>query len=144
MSSCVWKPFVTPSTMFAITDRVVPCSALWPGSSDGRVTVISPFSRASAISRCISRSSSPFGPFPFTRWPSIVPGTFLGTAIGPFPRRDIAWNSLPDEGEQLAAGARLPRLTVGHQPLRRPQDRHPEPVAHARHLGGADILAEAG
>src|SRR5688572_32295326 len=128
--------------MLAISVRVSPCSDLCAVSSDGRVTTISPFSIDSAISRCSSRSSSPFGPFTFTRWPSIVTVTFFGTAIGRFPIRDIAWNSLPDEGEQLAAGAGLPRLAVGHQPLRRAQDRHAEPVANARDLGVADVLAE--
>ena len=61
-----------------------------------------------------------------------------------FPIRDMCVASLPDEGEELAAGARLTRLTVGHQPLRRAQDRDAEAVAHARDLGDADVLAQAG
>src|ERR1035437_2275242 len=50
---------------------------------------------------------------------------------------------LPDEGENLAAGACLTRLTVRHQSLRRAEDRHSESVANARDLSDADVLAEA-
>src|SRR6185369_11250127 len=52
--------------------------------------------------------------------------------------------SLPDQGEQLAAGALLPRLTIGHHALRRAEDRHAEAVANAWNLRDRDVLAQSG
>src|SRR5919202_1864446 len=129
--------------MFATSDRVRPCSARWLGSSDGRVTVSVPLSCDSAMSGGSVRESSPFGPFTVTRLPSIVTVTPLGTWIGSLPIRDIVrWPPLPDQGEELAAGAALARLLVGEQPLRGAQDRHAQAVAHARDLAHADVLAQ--
>src|SRR5258708_2815029 len=89
------------------------------------------------------RVSSPFGPFTFTVLPVIATVTPFGTAIGNFPIRDMLVISLPDEGEELAARTGLPRLAVGHEALRRAEDRDPQPVADARDLPGADVLAQA-
>src|SRR5688500_12709993 len=98
---------------------------------------------AMAVGR--ERVSSPFGPFTEMTLPSLsVTVTPFGTATGAFPIRDMGGAPLPDESEKLTARARLARLTVGHQPLRRGQDRDPEAVPHTRILGDADVLAKAG
>src|SRR5258708_1843529 len=105
--------------------------------------MICPLSCARCIAPGTVRVSSPFGPFTVTVLPSLsVIVTPLGTAIGAFPIRDMCL-SLPDEGEELAARARLTRLTVGHQALRRGENRDPEAVAYAWHLGDTDVLAQA-
>src|SRR5688572_896597 len=86
--------------------------------------------------------SSPFGPLTLTTAPFAVTVTPLGTGTGIFPIRDIVSESpLPDQREELAAGARLARLTVGHQPLRGRQDRDAETVAHARDRLDAHVMA---
>src|SRR5437764_1330293 len=91
---------------------VRPWSALWLGSSDGRDTLIVSSSTATAISAAILRVSSPFGPLTFTVWSSTDTVTPFGIPIGNFPIRDIC-SSLPDDGDQLAAGACLTSLAVG-------------------------------
>src|SRR5687768_9811355 len=144
MSSCLEKPFVTPSTMLAMRVRESPCSALCFGSSLGRFTVTVPLSWEISMSAGMARESSPFGPFTVMRLPSRVIVTPEGTEIGFFPIRDIDVFPLPDEGEDFAARARLTRLPVRHQTLRRAQDRHAEAVADTRDLRDADVLAKAG
>src|SRR5215831_10764606 len=128
--------------MLWMSDRVSPCSDLWFVSSDARFTL-----RAASVfstlmpegSRCVS---SPLGPLTFTVLPSTATATPLGIATGSFPIRDMRI-LLPHHGDELAAGARLPRLTVGHQALVRAQDRQAKPVADARDLAGADVAAQA-
>src|SRR5688572_14512796 len=100
--------------MLAMSVRVRPCSALCWFSSEGRVTVrVSP-------STLIVRSSwnvffsSPFGPFTVTVLPSVVIVTFFGNLMGSLPILDMVGGSLPDQRQELAAGARLARLAVGH------------------------------
>src|SRR6266550_4683840 len=51
---------------------------------------------------------------------------------------------LPDHGEQLAAHAGGAGFAVGHEPLRRAEDRHPEAVLHPRDLARLDVAAQAG
>src|SRR2546423_11281911 len=87
--------------------------------------------------------NSPRGPLTVTVLPSAVTVTSLGTATGSFPILDIVV-LLPHHGEELTAGARLPRRAIGHQPLRRGQNRHPESVADARNLLDGDVLPESG
>src|SRR5213082_128139 len=101
--------------MLNTSDRVRPCNALCAVSSEARFTlsVLSFFSTVMpAGRRCIS---SPLGPFTFTVFPSTVTATPFGTATGSLPIRDIANAPLPDDGDELAAGARLARFTVRHQ-----------------------------
>src|SRR5690606_14344129 len=50
--------------------------------------------------------------------------------------------SLPDVRQELATGARLTRLTIAHEPLRRAQDRHAKPVPHARNLADTHVAAQ--
>src|SRR5260221_1346398 len=130
--------------MLATSVRVSPCSALCAASSDGRVTTTCSASCDTSMADGSLRVSSPRGPLtvmPFPSWRVTV--TPLGRATGCLPIRDI-WALLPDESEELAARARLTRITVGHQPLRRGEDRDAQSVAHARHLGHADVLAQPG
>src|SRR5678815_3815119 len=130
--------------MLAISVRVRPSSDLCWSSSEGRVTVTWPFSCATAIAAGRERVSSPLGPFTEMTLSSLsVTVTPFGTETGAFPIRDIGVAPLPDESEKLTARARLTRLTVGHQPLRRGQDRDAEAVPHTRDLGDADVLAKA-
>src|SRR5690606_31528615 len=128
--------------MLATSVRDRPCSDLCNVSSDGRDTVIVLPSIATLISWWITRLSSPFGPFADTLLPSILTVTPAGTVIGSFPIRDIV-GSLPDEGQQLTAGALRARLAVRHQALRGGQDGHAESVAHARNLAGANVLTKS-
>src|SRR4051812_32181024 len=87
--------------------------------------------------------SSPLGPFTFTTLPSTVSVTPAGTVMGSFPIRDI-FDLLPDDGDELAAGARLPRFTVGHQALVGAEDRQAEAIANPRNIRRAHVLAEPG
>src|SRR5438552_12064276 len=119
--------------MFAISVRVSPCGDLCSFSSDGRDTMTSPFSTLMARSGWNVFFNSPLGPFTVTVVPSAVTFTPLGTLTGILPILDIVCSPrLPDHGQDLPAGARLPRLAVGHQPLRRRPARHAQPVAASR------------
>src|SRR6185312_9374764 len=142
ISSCFWNPFVTPSTMFDTSVRVSPCSALCSAWSSGRLTTTVPLSSATPNAGCRRRSSSPRGPFTLIRCPSIVAVTFFGSTTGFLPIRDMFRGSLPHDREQLAARVRRPGLPIRHQPLGGAEDRHAEPVPHARNLAHADVLAE--
>src|SRR6476620_5448711 len=121
---------------------VRPWSALWFGSSEGRDTLIVSFSTATAMSCARMRVSSPFGPFTRTVWSSTETLTPLGMVIGNFPIRDVC-SSSPDDGDQLAAGACLTSLAVGHHPLRRAEDGEPESVADARNLVDANVATQS-
>src|SRR5512135_2204962 len=129
--------------MLATSVRVRPCSALSRDSSEPRFTDTWPSSSATEIAGAITRVSSPFGPFTFTVCPSIVTVTPFGMAIGSLPIRDMV-SSSPDQGHELAAGARLPRVTVGHEPLGGAEDGDPQPVADTWNLAHADVLPETG
>src|SRR5205814_5270264 len=136
------KPVVTPSTMFATSVRVRPCSALWRASSDGRFTTTVESSSDSPMSSCRVRAISPFGPFTVILCPSICAVTPLGRATGFLPIRDIA-RLLPDDREHFAAHSGGARFAVGHESLRRAQDRHAEAVLDTRNLARLDVAAES-
>src|SRR5258708_12142370 len=126
--------------MLATSVRVSPCSALCAASSDGRVTTTCSASCDTSMADGSLRVSSPRGPLtvmPFPSWRVTV--TPLGRATGCLPIRDI-WALLPDESEELAARAPLTRLTVGHQPLPRGEDREAPSVPHPPHLRPAPAL----
>src|SRR5690349_22254788 len=99
--------------MLATSVRVRPCNDLWSFSSDGRVTTILSPSTAIVMATWNVFFSSPLGPLTLTEFPLAETVTPFGTGTGTFPIRDIVI-SLPDQREELAAGARLARLTVGH------------------------------
>src|SRR3954466_6420870 len=103
--------------MFASSVRDRPWRALWFSSSEARLTCSTSPSWPTEMPCANRRVSSPFGPFTFTVLPSIAIETPFGTGIGSLPIRDIVWILLlPDEGEELATRAGLPRLRVGHDP----------------------------
>src|SRR3954452_16054647 len=90
--------------------------------------------------RCVN---SPRGPLTFTMLLSTVTVTPLGIVTGILPIRDMA-SLLPDDGDELAAGARLSRLAVGHQALVGAHDREAKAVANARDLADGDVFPKAG
>src|SRR5437667_3994276 len=128
--------------MLATSVRVRPWSALCRLSSEGRRTMIASPSTATARSAWTSRLISPLGPFTVIRRPSSCAVTPLGMGTGFLPMRDMG-GLLPDQREQLAAHPGGARFTVGHEPLRRRQDRHPEAVLDARDLARFDVAAQA-
>src|SRR6266581_7841469 len=119
--------------MFATSVRVRPCNDLCRASSDGRFTTTVPSSSVSNMSACSVRLISPFGPFTVILCPSSVAVTPLGNATGFLPMRDIA-RLLPHHREHFAAHPGGARFAVGHQALRRAQNRHAEAVLDARDL----------
>src|SRR5919198_2766761 len=124
------KPFVTPSTMFATSVRVSPCSARSSPRSVGRLTTSSP-SRCSILMRAgTCCESSPSGPFTWTRPGESATLTLAGSSIGLFPIRLIS--SLPDETDDFAADSALGRRAARDEAARRRQDRRPHPAEHAR------------
>src|SRR5439155_17308997 len=143
ISSDFANPAVTPSTMFATSVRVSPCNALCRDSSDGRFTTTVPSSSASAMSSCRVREISPFGPFTVILCPSSCAVTPLGNATGFLPIRDIA-RLLPHYREHFAAHPGGARFAVGHEALRRAEDRHAQAVLDARDLARLDVAPEPG
>src|SRR5438045_8791893 len=112
--------------MFAISERVRPCSDLWFVSSEARFTlsVLSPCSTLMPSGTLCA--SSPLGPLTFTVFPSTVTVTPAGMETGIFPIRDMVVVSLPDDGHELAAGACLSRCPVRHHALVGARGRDPE------------------
>src|SRR5256885_2107606 len=97
---------------------------------------------AIAMSCAIFLVSSPFGPLTRIVWSSTATVTPLGMAIGNFPIRDMG-SSLPNDGDELAAGTRLTRFTIRHHPLRGAEDREAEAIADARNLVHADVATQS-
>src|SRR3712207_1074957 len=98
--------------MFAISDRVSPCSARCSPRSVGRLTTTSPSFFSILSSRETRSSSVPRGPFTRTTSGSIVTSTVEGTGIGCFPMRLMI--RLPNVRDDLAADALAPRVVAGH------------------------------
>src|SRR6266487_4262720 len=133
--------------MLATSVRVRPCSALWCDSSEGRFTTTAPSSSVSAISSWRVRLISPLGPLTVILWPppspSICAVTPFGRGTGFRPMRDIC-RPLPDDREHFAAHPGGARFTVGHESLRRAEDRHAEAVLDARDLARLDVAPQSG
>src|SRR2546425_11121473 len=127
--------------MLATSVRVRPCSALCWASSDGRFTTTVPSSSVSNISGCSERLISPFGPFTVIRRPSICAVTPWGSATGFLPIRDMA-RLLPHHREHFAAHPGGARFAVGHESLRRAQDRHAEAVLDAGGLARLHVAPQ--
>src|SRR5690348_8004584 len=123
------KPFVTPSTMFAISVRVSPCSARSSPRSVGRVTETVPSSCAICMRDGTACCSEPSGPVTATRPGSLATVTPPGTSMGLFPIRLMG---SPDEGHDSPADPALLRGPAGHETRRRGQDRDAHPAQHAR------------
>src|SRR5581483_7880353 len=129
--------------MFAISERVSPCSERSGPRSLGRVTTI--------VSSCFSifiRSgtcwlSSPPGPLTWTRPGEIATATSDGIWMGCFPIRLIR---LPDETDHFAADSLLLGGAARHDPARRGQDRDAHSAEHARQavLARVDAAARLG
>src|SRR5688572_5075421 len=126
--------------MFWSSARVRPCSARLAFASSLRFTTRVPSSRATLTSGWKVRTSSPFGPFTRTVWPSIFTSTPCGTGTGRRPMRLIS----PDVGEDFPAQPLLLGLAPGHHAGRGRDDRDAEPAEYARHLGLARVHAQAG
>src|SRR5581483_9792856 len=129
ISSFFSKPFVTPSTMFAMSVRVRPCSARSSPRSVGRVTVTVPSSCAICMRCGTCCCSEPSGPDTATRPGSTWTVTPAGTSIGLFPIRLMR---LPDETDDFAADPALLRGAARDETGRRREDRDAHPAEHAR------------
>src|SRR5437588_5947958 len=127
--------------MFAISERVRPCSARCSPRFVGRLMRIWPSSCSTRMSRWILSVSSPRGPLTVTRSGSIETVTPPGTGMGCLPIRDIA---LPDPRHDLAADALDPRVVAGHQPLGRGDDRGPHSALDAWDVVVVDVRPPAG
>src|SRR5437763_25405 len=98
---------------------------------------------AIAMSCAIFLVSSPLGPLTRIVRSSTATVTPLGMAIGSFPIRDMC-SSLPDDGDELAAGTCLTCFTVRHHPLRGAEDGQAQAIADARDLIDPDVAAQSG
>src|SRR5438270_10942238 len=136
------NPLVTPSTMFAISVRVRPCSARSSPRSVGRVTVIEPSAWSIFIRAGTCCVSSPRGPLTITRPGRSETFTPLGISVGCLPIRLI--RSLPDEAHDFAADSSLFRRPRSDQPAGGRQDRHAHSAEHARPTVLARIYTAAG
>src|SRR3954452_11588261 len=129
--------------MFAISERVRPCSARCSPRSVGRVTSSSPSFFSTLMSRGLRSSSDPRGPLTRTTSGSIEISTPVGTGMGCFPIRLIAARS-PDVGDDLATDARAAGLVAGHHASRRGQDGGAHATDHLRDLGVVHVRPPAG
>src|SRR5712675_1936768 len=129
--------------MLATSVRVSPCSALCCASSEGRFTTTVPSSSARIMSSCSERVISPFGPLTVILCPSICTVTPWGSGTGFLPIRDIA-RLLPDHREHFTTHPGGARFAIGHEALRRAENRHAEAVLDARDLARLDVAPEPG
>src|SRR6266550_1910144 len=129
MSRRFSKPFVTPSTMFATSERVRPCSARSSPRSVGRLTRSCPSSFSISIRTGTFWVSSPSGPLTVTRPGSTATLTPSGIAIGCLPIRLIG---SPDEADDLAADSPLLRGLARDQTARGGEDCRAHPPEDAR------------
>src|SRR5436189_3092096 len=127
--------------MFAISDRVRPCSARSSPRSVGRVTVMTPSDCSIFIRAGTSWVSSPSGPLTMTRPGESDTLTLAGSSMCCFPILDI---SLPDEAHDFAADSLLFGGARGDEPVRRRHDRDAHPAEHARQAILARVDTAAG
>src|ERR671922_1865841 len=123
------KPFVTPSTMFATSERVSPCSARSSPRSVGRLTTSCPSSFSMIMRAGTFCVSSPSGPFTVTRPGSTATLTASGISMGCLPIRLI---DSPDEADDLAADAALLGGLARDPATRRGEDRGAHAAEHPR------------
>src|SRR3954449_3014192 len=128
--------------MLATSVRVRPCSERCGPRSVGRVTVTTPSSRLTVISRGIACSSDPLGPFTPTRPGPMSISTPAGRGMGALPIRLIA--GLPDEAEHFAANAALCGLTACDHADGGGHDRGTEAAEHFRQAIGLGVDAATG
>src|SRR3954447_21382455 len=137
------KPSVTPVTMFAISERVSPCSARCSPRSVGRVTTTSPSFFSTVMSRGLRSSSDPRGPVTRTTSGSMETSTPVGSGIGCFPMR-LTGTASPDVRDDFAADARSASLVAGHHAPRGGQDRGAHSAQHLRYLRVVHVGAATG
>src|SRR5262245_24017587 len=130
-----WKPFVTPSTMFATSERVSPCSARSSPRSVGRVTTSVSSSFATEMRAGSCWLSSPSGPLTWMRPAVMATLTPEGSSMGCRPIRLIL--DSPDEADDLAADPLLLGRAARHDAVRGGQDGR----AHAAQHTGQPVLA---
>src|SRR5580765_4332092 len=135
------NPLVTPSTMFATSERVRPCSARSSPRSVGRLTRSCPSSFSISIRTGTFWVNSPSGPLTVTRPGSTATLTPSGIAIGCLPIRLIG---SPDEADDLAADAPLLRGLARDQAARGGEDRRAHPPEDARQAVLASVHAPTG
>src|SRR5262245_28388546 len=140
ISSVRLNPVVTPVTMFEICARIVPNAGLRVSRS--ALTRASPPSTTTRVPLRMWCASSPLGPLTLTRLASTATVTPDGIVTGRLPTLDMAL-PLPDLEDDLAAEARVARLTVGHQSTRGGNDGGAHAAHHLRDGGLADVHATA-
>src|SRR6478609_2965113 len=123
--------------MFATSERVRPCSARCSPRLVGRVTISSPSTCSTVMSRWILSNSSPRGPLTVTRSGSIATVTPAGTGMGLRPIRLMP--ASPHLRHDLATDALAARLVTGHDALGRRDDRRAEATLDLRDLAVADV-----
>src|SRR5882672_2471392 len=144
ISSTLENPFVTPSTMFARTARVVPWRAsacLPPPTCATRISLGSSFTSTPWASR---NSSSPLGPFTWIAWARRFTCTPCGILIGIFPTRDGMVSLLPDAAKVLAAQPFVARFDIGHDAARRGDDGGPHAPLDFGYFVAAQVHAASG
>src|SRR4051794_26308538 len=127
--------------MFAISDRVRPCSARSSPRSVGRVTTTELSCCSTFIRAGTSWFSSPSGPFTITRPGEIDTDTPGGSSMG---CRPIRLTGSPDEADDLAADAALCGGPRRDQAVGRGQDRRAHPSEDPREAVLAGVDAAAG
>src|SRR6266852_4878859 len=143
MSSCRWKPTVTPWIMLATSVRESPCSWRARRESLGRSTRTCPASTVTFISRSSFCATLPLGPSTFTSPGCADTLTLSGILIGSLPMRDMARGSLPDGGDELAAQVLLARFAIDQHALGGGEDGDAQAVHHLGDVGVLDVAAQA-
>src|SRR5690606_1792098 len=114
-SSLRSKPWETPWTMLATTERMVPVIATWDGSAGDSSAL--PSSIRISTPAGLATDSEPFGPLTLTDSASAFSSTPLGRGMGFLAMRDMRVTPLGHEAQDLAADALLARLRIGHDAL---------------------------
>src|SRR5260221_308419 len=135
------KPLVTPATMLATSARMVPDIALaWFELPSALNTTCSPSCFTSTFGS-VGRAMVPSGPFTEMLPLARVRSTPFGSGIGYLAMRDMAL-SLSDDAEHFAADTVSAGLAIGHHAARGREDRHAQPVHHARDVIPALVDAQ--
>src|SRR5260221_7906893 len=138
--------------MFAMSERVSPCSARCVRASVGRATVRTPSAMLTVISGWKSLSSVAFGPFAVMWFPDTLPSPPEGIGAGllpillivPSPFWPTPLCASPHETENFAAGSVFLSLLIGHEAFRCRDDRDAEPAEHARQRVSLRVHAQPG
>src|SRR6185436_9308814 len=125
--------------MLARCARIRPCLARFWRSSSARRTVILSASVLIDTPVGIAFDSSPFGPLTLTRPGFCESVTPFGNGRIFRPIRLMAPVPLPNFAEELAAQAFLAGGPIGHQPLRRRQDRDAQARPHLGYRAVANV-----